>query len=156
MQRTGTVLLRPVCVSYIQLWTHLRPSLRVWRLLMRSLPWGTLRRWGTRDPHELFMHFLSSHFSHSLPVGHGVCDCGECHCESGWEGHYCNCSTSTEACTSEDGALCSGRGRCECGHCVCSVPGASGDRCEKCPTCGDACNSARWEDISAISLWMKL
>ncbi|KAK1890806.1 Integrin beta-6 [Dissostichus eleginoides] len=75
--------------------------------------------------------------------GHGVCDCGECHCESGWTGEYCNCSSSTDACISEDGALCSGQGRCECGHCVCSVPGASGDKCEKCPTCGDACTSAR-------------
>lgn len=92
---------------------------------------------------EFSMCFLGPHWSRFASVGHGACDCGECRCESGWEGHYCNCSTSTEACTSEDGALCSGRGRCECGHCVCSVPGASGDRCEKCPTCGDACNSAR-------------
>lgn len=82
-------------------------------------------------------------FRGELCGGHGVCDCGECHCESGWTGEYCNCSSSTEACMSEDGALCSGRGRCECGHCVCSVPGASGDNCEKCPTCGDACSSAR-------------
>lgn len=82
-------------------------------------------------------------FRGELCGGHGVCDCGECHCESGWTGEYCNCSSSTEACTSEDGVLCSGRGRCECGHCVCSVAGASGDKCEKCPTCGDACSSAR-------------
>uniref|UniRef100_A0A8P4G5V0 Integrin beta n=1 Tax=Dicentrarchus labrax TaxID=13489 RepID=A0A8P4G5V0_DICLA len=82
-------------------------------------------------------------FRGELCGGHGVCDCGECHCESGWRGEYCNCSASTEACTSEDGTVCSGRGRCECGHCACSVPGASGDKCEKCPTCGDACSSAR-------------
>lgn len=82
-------------------------------------------------------------FRGELCGGHGVCDCGKCHCESGWTGEYCNCSTSTEACMSDDGALCSGRGKCECGHCVCSVPGASGDKCEKCPTCGDACSSAR-------------
>ncbi|XP_069030470.1 integrin beta-6 isoform X2 [Embiotoca jacksoni] len=75
--------------------------------------------------------------------GHGMCDCGECHCHSGWTGEYCNCSTSTEACVSEDGVLCSGRGKCKCGQCVCSVPGASGDKCEKCPTCGEACSSAR-------------
>ncbi|XP_047436583.1 integrin beta-6 [Mugil cephalus] len=83
------------------------------------------------------------HFRGELCGGHGVCDCGECHCQSGWTGEYCNCSTSTEACMSEDGVLCSGRGKCECGHCVCSVPGASGDKCEKCATCGDACTSAR-------------
>lgn len=81
-------------------------------------------------------------------LGHGVCDCGECHCESGWTGQYCNCSSSTESCMSDDGVLCSDRGRCQCGHCVCSVPGASGDKCEQCPTCGDACSSARWERIS--------
>lgn len=85
-------------------------------------------------------------------VGHGVCDCGQCLCESGWSGEYCNCSTSAEACMSEDGALCSGRGRCECGRCVCSLPGASGDNCEKCATCGDACSSARWGHISCHQL----
>ncbi|XP_056134279.1 integrin beta-6 [Lampris incognitus] len=82
-------------------------------------------------------------FRGELCGGHGECDCGECVCQSGWIGEYCNCSTSNEACVSEDGALCSGRGKCECGHCVCTVPGASGDMCEKCPTCGDACSSAR-------------
>lgn len=82
-------------------------------------------------------------FRGELCGGHGVCDCGECHCQSGWTGEYCNCSTSTEACMSKDGTVCSGRGRCECGQCVCSVPEASGDKCEKCPTCGDACSSAR-------------
>ncbi|XP_069381857.1 integrin beta-6 isoform X2 [Paralichthys olivaceus] len=82
-------------------------------------------------------------FRGELCGGHGVCDCGDCHCQSGWTGEYCNCSTSTEACMSEDGTVCSGRGKCECGHCVCSLPGASGDKCEKCLTCGDACSSAR-------------
>lgn len=82
-------------------------------------------------------------FRGELCGGHGVCDCGECHCHSGWTGEYCNCSASTEACMAEDGTLCSGRGKCECGQCVCSIPGASGDKCERCPTCGDACSSAR-------------
>ncbi|KAM3876723.1 integrin beta-6 [Diretmus argenteus] len=82
-------------------------------------------------------------FRGELCGGHGVCDCGECVCQRGWTGEYCNCSSSTESCVSEDGALCSGRGRCVCGRCVCSVPGASGDMCEKCPTCGDTCSSAR-------------
>lgn len=76
-------------------------------------------------------------------AGHGVCDCGECHCASGWTGEYCNCSSSTQACVSEDGTVCSGRGRCECGRCVCTIPGASGDKCEKCATCSDVCTSAR-------------
>uniref|UniRef100_A0A3P9MIM5 Integrin beta n=1 Tax=Oryzias latipes TaxID=8090 RepID=A0A3P9MIM5_ORYLA len=82
-------------------------------------------------------------FRGELCGGHGVCDCGECHCESGWTGDYCNCSTETEECKSEDGDLCSGRGKCSCGKCVCTVPGASGDKCEKCPTCEEACASAR-------------
>uniref|UniRef100_A0A3P9I6G5 Integrin beta n=1 Tax=Oryzias latipes TaxID=8090 RepID=A0A3P9I6G5_ORYLA len=82
-------------------------------------------------------------FRGELCGGHGVCDCGECHCESGWTGDYCNCSTETEECMSEDGDLCSGRGKCSCGKCVCTVPGASGDKCEKCPTCEEACASAR-------------
>ncbi|XP_012729890.2 integrin beta-6 isoform X1 [Fundulus heteroclitus] len=81
-------------------------------------------------------------FRGELCGGHGVCDCGECHCESGWTGEYCNCSSSTEACVSENGSLCSGRGRCKCGQCVCSVPGASGEKCERCPTCSDSCSSA--------------
>ncbi|KAJ8255350.1 hypothetical protein GJAV_G00203870 [Gymnothorax javanicus] len=75
--------------------------------------------------------------------GHGECECGECVCHSGWTGEYCNCSNSTRACVSEDGELCSGRGKCVCGRCVCSVPGASGDTCERCPTCGDSCSSSR-------------
>ncbi|XP_041836443.1 integrin beta-6 [Melanotaenia boesemani] len=82
-------------------------------------------------------------FRGELCGGHGVCDCGECHCESGWTGEYCNCSTSTDMCMSEDAGLCSGRGKCKCGRCVCTVPGASGEKCEKCPTCKDACSSAR-------------
>ncbi|XP_077374277.1 integrin beta-6 [Festucalex cinctus] len=82
-------------------------------------------------------------FRGELCGGHGVCDCGECQCQSGWTGEYCNCSSSSEACLSKDGVLCSGRGKCECGQCVCLVPGASGDLCEKCPTCGDACSITR-------------
>ncbi|XP_061526735.1 integrin beta-6 isoform X2 [Phycodurus eques] len=82
-------------------------------------------------------------FRGELCGGHGECDCGECRCQSGWTGEYCNCSSGSEACLSQDGVLCSGRGKCECGQCVCLVPGASGDLCERCPTCGDACSIAR-------------
>ncbi|XP_019665248.1 integrin beta-6 isoform X1 [Ailuropoda melanoleuca] len=73
----------------------------------------------------------------------GVCDCGECVCRPGWAGEYCNCTTSTDSCVSEDGVLCSGRGDCICGTCACTNPGASGPTCERCPTCGDPCNSKR-------------
>uniref|UniRef100_A0A8D1JZ60 Integrin beta n=1 Tax=Sus scrofa TaxID=9823 RepID=A0A8D1JZ60_PIG len=73
----------------------------------------------------------------------GDCECGECVCRSGWTGEYCNCTTSTDQCVSEDGVLCSGRGDCVCGKCICTNPGASGLTCERCPTCGDPCNSKR-------------
>uniref|UniRef100_A0A674E2X9 Integrin beta n=1 Tax=Salmo trutta TaxID=8032 RepID=A0A674E2X9_SALTR len=87
--------------------------------------------------------FSCVRFRGVLCGGHGDCDCGECVCQSGWTGEYCNCSSSKDTCVSEDGALCSGRGKCVCGKCVCSMPGASGDTCERCPTCGDSCSSAR-------------
>ncbi|XP_008843961.1 integrin beta-6 [Nannospalax galili] len=73
----------------------------------------------------------------------GDCDCGECVCRDGWTGEYCNCTTSTDSCASEDGVLCNGRGDCVCGKCICRNPGASGPTCERCPTCGDPCNSKR-------------
>ncbi|XP_054901011.1 integrin beta-6 [Poeciliopsis prolifica] len=82
-------------------------------------------------------------FRGELCGGHGVCDCGKCHCENGWTGEYCNCSSSTEACMSENGSLCSGRGKCKCGQCICSVAGASGEKCERCPTCVDSCTYAK-------------
>ncbi|XP_064183464.1 integrin beta-6 isoform X1 [Anguilla rostrata] len=87
--------------------------------------------------------FSCPRFHGKLCGGHGHCMCGECSCHSGWTGEYCNCSSSTDACVAEDGELCSGRGKCVCGRCVCSVPGASGDTCERCPTCGDSCSTSR-------------
>lgn len=83
--------------------------------------------------------------------GNGKCDCGECVCHSGWIGEYCNCSTSTGACESADGSVCSGRGKCICGKCECSVPGASGDKCEKCPTCGDICSKTRYTHLTLFT-----
>ncbi|XP_015214302.1 integrin beta-6 isoform X2 [Lepisosteus oculatus] len=87
--------------------------------------------------------FTCMRFRGVLCGGHGDCDCGECLCHSGWTGEYCNCTTSTDSCLSSEGVLCSGRGKCVCGQCVCSIPGASGDKCEKCATCGDSCSSTR-------------
>ncbi|KAM4697887.1 integrin beta-6 [Rhinophrynus dorsalis] len=75
--------------------------------------------------------------------GHGDCECGECVCHSGWTGEYCNCTTDMDTCVSDSGVLCSGRGECVCGKCVCNNPGVSGSTCEKCPTCGDPCDSKR-------------
>ncbi|XP_076159868.1 integrin beta-6 [Alosa pseudoharengus] len=87
--------------------------------------------------------FSCPRFRGELCGGRGECDCGECVCAHGWVGESCNCSSSMAACVSADGAVCSGRGACVCGSCVCSVAGASGDTCEKCPTCGDSCSAIR-------------
>ncbi|XP_055494106.1 integrin beta-6 isoform X2 [Leucoraja erinacea] len=87
--------------------------------------------------------FSCMRFKGLLCGGHGSCDCGDCRCDQGWTGEYCNCTTHTDACISEDGTLCSGHGECTCGRCTCTHPGASGDRCEKCPTCCDPCISKR-------------
>ncbi|KAI5621151.1 integrin beta-5 [Silurus asotus] len=78
-----------------------------------------------------------------LCSGHGDCHCGECKCHASYIGDNCNCSIETAGCVSEDGRMCSGRGSCICGHCQCTEPGAFGDLCEKCPTCGDACAAKR-------------
>ncbi|XP_053482931.1 integrin beta-5 [Ictalurus furcatus] len=78
-----------------------------------------------------------------LCSGHGDCHCGECKCQAGYIGDNCNCSIETTGCVSEDGRMCSGRGSCVCGRCQCTEPGAFGDLCEKCPTCGDACAAKR-------------
>uniref|UniRef100_A0A4W4FZF8 Integrin beta n=1 Tax=Electrophorus electricus TaxID=8005 RepID=A0A4W4FZF8_ELEEL len=92
--------------------------------------------------------FSCLRFRGKLCGGNGQCDCGECVCHSSWTGEYCNCSTSTHTCESVDGSICSDRGQCVCGKCECSVPGASGEKCEKCPTCGDVCGSVRYMPLS--------
>uniref|UniRef100_A0A671Q7I7 Integrin beta n=1 Tax=Sinocyclocheilus anshuiensis TaxID=1608454 RepID=A0A671Q7I7_9TELE len=84
-------------------------------------------------------NFSCLRFRGELCGGHGECDCGECVCHSGWMGEFCNCSTSNNSCMSLDGSICSGRGKCVCGKCECTVPGASGEWCQRCPTCGDIC-----------------
>ncbi|XP_042590495.1 integrin beta-6 [Cyprinus carpio] len=87
--------------------------------------------------------FSCLRFRGELCGGHGECDCGECVCHSGWMGESCNCSTSNSSCVSLDGSICSGRGKCVCGKCECTVPGASGEWCQRCPTCGDICSLPR-------------
>lgn len=95
--------------------------------------------------------FSCLRFRGELCGGHGECDCGECRCHSGWMGEFCNCSTRNDLCVSADGSVCSGRGRCVCGKCECTVPGASGERCERCPTCGEICNTHR----SCVECYLK-
>lgn len=50
--------------------------------------------------------------------GHGICDCGTCKCNEGWDGPDCGCSLSKESCMNKDTKKeCSGHGKCECGQC---------------------------------------
>uniref|UniRef100_A0A8C1EKK5 Integrin beta n=1 Tax=Cyprinus carpio carpio TaxID=630221 RepID=A0A8C1EKK5_CYPCA len=96
-------------------------------------------------------NFSCLRFRGELCGGHGECDCGECVCHSGWMGEFCNCSTSNNSCLSPDGSICSGRGKCVCGKCECTVPGASGEWCQRCPTCGDICSLPR----SCVECYLK-
>ncbi|XP_016381641.1 integrin beta-6-like [Sinocyclocheilus rhinocerous] len=96
-------------------------------------------------------NFSCLRFRGELCGGHGECDCGECVCHSGWMGEFCNCSTSNNSCVSPDGSICSGRGKCVCGKCECTVPGASGEWCQRCPTCGDICSLPR----SCVECYLK-
>jgi hypothetical protein len=65
--------------------------------------------------------------------GNGQCDCGECKCDSGWEGPACSCSTDTSTCISSNGLICNGKGNCSCGKCICDVEsGYFGALCEEC------------------------
>ncbi|PIO63687.1 EGF-like domain protein, partial [Teladorsagia circumcincta] len=59
--------------------------------------------------------------------GNGVCECGTCRCEEGWEREDCSCSTDKGTCM-EGGTECSGNGHCECGKCVCDE-GFNGATC---------------------------
>ncbi|XP_062517836.1 delta-like protein 1 [Corticium candelabrum] len=85
---------------------------------------------------------------------HGECECGECQCQEGWQGRFCDCTT--EICPSdESGRICSEHGdcilqncsqpRCECHHrwygdlCECSdvrcPRGTNGWMCSSRGTC---------------------
>ncbi|XP_078385960.1 integrin beta-3-like [Cetorhinus maximus] len=86
--------------------------------------------------------FSCGRYKGELCSGNGKCECGECSCFSNWINSYCNCTTKTDSCMTALGSICSRRGSCVCGKCVCQG-GAYGDRCEKCPTCPDACSSKR-------------
>ncbi|XP_078460523.1 integrin beta-6-like [Lampetra fluviatilis] len=88
-------------------------------------------------------NFSCAHHNSNICAGHGECECGECHCHEGWAGESCNCSTSTDACVTPSGLLCGGCGDCVCGHCVCTTLGASGDKCERCPSDADPCSAKR-------------
>ena len=54
--------------------------------------------------------------------GHGKCNVDDytCSCDAGWTGDACSCSTSTDACRVDGGALCHGNGICKCNSCKCA------------------------------------
>ncbi|CAI2722544.1 unnamed protein product [Schistosoma spindalis] len=70
----------------------------------------------------------------------GHLHCGECKCQSGYSGDFCECSA--EASAEGDAAMlaqcteygvkepCSGRGRCVCGKCKCNLARYEGTFCE--------------------------
>jgi integrin beta 1 len=77
---------------------------------------------------------------------HGVCECGTCKCQDGWQGAACECSSSIDTCKAPNGEICSGHGGCVCGRCECEIKEDvrySGKYCEKCPTCPGRCDELR-------------
>ncbi|CAB4002298.1 Hypothetical predicted protein, partial [Paramuricea clavata] len=62
--------------------------------------------------------------------GNGSLVCGNCECDEGWSGEFCQCDAqrfsniNSDKCknSNETGALtCSGNGECDCGVCQCNL-----------------------------------
>lgn len=69
-----------------------------------------------------------AHDAAPLCDNHGTCECGQCECDSGWSGGFCQCNNSD--CPIDDfNRTCSGHGHCDCGHCHCD-PSWYGIACE--------------------------
>ncbi|NWH74344.1 ITB2 protein, partial [Piaya cayana] len=70
---------------------------------------------------------------------HGRCDCGECKCESSYEGSACQCLKSKADCLNDKGHECSLRGTCHCNRCQC-WGGYQPPLCQECPSCTSPCS----------------
>ncbi|XP_038605278.1 integrin beta-2 [Tachyglossus aculeatus] len=68
----------------------------------------------------------------------GRCDCGQCKCNSDYEGSACHCKKSIEGCLNSRGRECSGRGKCICNICNCNT-GYRAPFCEECHGCTSPC-----------------
>lgn len=68
----------------------------------------------------------------------GLCFCGTCRCQEGFEGSACQCLKSTQGCLNLQGVECSGRGRCRCNVCQCDF-GYQPPLCTDCPSCQVPC-----------------
>uniref|UniRef100_A0A8C3YTU0 Integrin beta n=1 Tax=Catagonus wagneri TaxID=51154 RepID=A0A8C3YTU0_9CETA len=70
----------------------------------------------------------------------GLCFCGTCRCNEGFEGSACQCVKSTQGCLNLRGVECSGRGQCRCNTCQCEA-GYQPPLCIDCPGCPVPCAS---------------
>ncbi|XP_053420224.1 integrin beta-2 isoform X2 [Nycticebus coucang] len=70
----------------------------------------------------------------------GLCFCGTCNCQIGYEGSACQCQKSTDGCLNQRGVECSGRGRCRCNACECD-PGYQPPLCQECQGCNFTCSN---------------
>ncbi|XP_076078885.1 integrin beta-PS-like [Mytilus galloprovincialis] len=77
---------------------------------------------------------------YNISIGNGVYPCSNCVCTEGYNGTTCDCPTSTDACTDNNGTICSDRGQCVCGKCVCD-DNYQGEQCQECSTCPGQCKA---------------
>ena len=50
---------------------------------------------------------MCERFNGKLCSDHGDCLCDKCHCNPGWSGDACECSTSTDSCKGYGKTICS-------------------------------------------------
>lgn len=94
-------------------------------------------------PKRLLTHLnltMHSHWVYGFSPGNGICRCGECKCNEGYEGSNCECMKSNENCMTGK-TVCHGRGTCKCNKCVCHT-GYAQPRCGTCSSCKLPCQES--------------